>query len=170
MVLMGHEISKNLRCIQLSGLNLQWQLFSKYVVTLFECASEENKDADTKTSHFTISLVLLPLRPLTKLPLTPETQHYTQYRQTLFLKSNVFGNGRYLHAWDTQPKQMIYLHLICLSVCEEDCICILYTVETLIFQWFSDKFDGQYSVSQKTKMCSIKLYFLDRSLSLVTVQ
>lgn len=38
MVLMGHEMSKSLRCIQLSGLNLQWQLlFQICGYTLWMC-------------------------------------------------------------------------------------------------------------------------------------
>lgn len=46
------------------------------------------------------------------------------------LKGNVFGNCRYLKAWDTQAKQMVCVHVICLSTCKEVCICVLYMVET----------------------------------------
>lgn len=142
------------------------------MVTVFECASEQNKDADTQTSHCRISLVLLPLGPLTKFPFTSEAQHYAQYRETLFLKNNVFRNCRYLHAWAKQIKQKVYLHVICCSVCEEDCICILYMVQTLILLWLPDKFSWAifYFTKDKDFAVSIKLTFLNRCPFPVIVQ
>lgn len=134
MVLTEDEIP-SLRCIQPCGLNLKWQfLFHIHGYSLWICFWTEQ---GCWHSELILQDESHPAsRPVTKLPLTSEAQHCAQYRETSCLKSSASAICRYLHAWVRQKKQNVCLHVICHSVCGEDCICVLHTVQTSIFHRF----------------------------------
>lgn len=162
--------SKSLRWIQLWGLNLKWQLLFQicgYSLWMCFCTEQGHWHPD-----FTLQDESDPasFEALGKAPIDFRGRALCPIQGDIISEEQCFWKLQIFACLTTQTKQNISLHVICHGVSEEGCICILHLVQTLIFQWVSDKFLWTIFIPQKTKICSIKLSFLDRSLFPVIVQ
>lgn len=119
--------SEPLGCIQPSWLNLKKVIFlNLWWQTLCILTGQEHLNLSLQCDSGPIAFEVFGITPM---------EHRSTGLcpiQRDILNRNVFGNCRYLKAWDTQARQMVCVHVICFSTMQRSLhlcslqICVLF--------------------------------------------